>query len=529
MKIGINVSYMTPGMSGGMEWYVRCLIEEWARLDRDNEYLLVTGPPNDHTFTRPGGRWDKVLYRGEENAPKVYRGRPPVDEQARPWHAAAKELYDRLRGKYVGGWSGRFADLIARRKIDLWFCPFMYALPVDAGVPIVNTIPDLQQEHYPEFFPPEELAQRRLGYQYSCRAAAATVAISRHVADEVVRLYGVLPGKVFAVPLALDPFMERLGPERERLAAEVRSKYGLDQDFIYYPANGWPHKNHEALVRAMARVARERPGLQLVLTGWPFDLPQRLESLSDAHGLRGLVRHLGYVSRADVAGLHAASSLLVFPSLFEGFGLPVLEAMHFGAPVACSNVTSLPEVGGDAVYFFDPHSEQQIADAILAVMDDRSLRQSLVEAGREQVDRFSYARTAAETLAVFRKVHDGKLPPPDVPPYRPVVPGRLLERGQGRWYFRLPDVRQVRLEVMQGGTLPQHLEVALDGQKLLDAPLGGPPVCEFVLPAAAAPGEFHTLELSASTKPSPGPEPATVHLLSMAVVGSTGQELRLVA
>src|SRR6516164_477001 len=117
MKIGINVSYMTPGMSGGMEWYVRCLIEELARLDCDNEYLLVTGPPNDHTFTCPGRRWDKILYQGEENAPRVYRGRPPVREQRRPWHTAARDLYDRLRGRYVGGWSGRFADLIARRRI----------------------------------------------------------------------------------------------------------------------------------------------------------------------------------------------------------------------------------------------------------------------------------------------------------------------------------------------------------------------------------------------------------------------------
>jgi glycosyltransferase involved in cell wall biosynthesis len=529
MKIGINVSYMWPGATGGMEWYVRCLIDQLARLDRDNDYVIVTGPPNDATFHPPGRRWAKVLYRGTENAPQVYWGRPAVHQPPRPWYAGARDLYRRARGRHVPGWDGGLADLIARHRFDLWFCPFMYALPLDAGVPVVNTIPDLQQEHYPEFFPPDELARRSLGYQYSCKASAATVAISHHVADEIVRLYDVPAAKVRAIPLALDPFMEQLGGEAERLAGEVRVKYGLGGEFIYYPANGWPHKNHEVLVRAMGRVARERPGLQLVLTGWPFDLPQRIQPLLDEYGLQGVVRHLGYVSRADVAGLHAASAVLVFPSLFEGFGLPLLEAMHLGAPVACSDVGSLPEVGGEAVRFFDPRSEGAIADAVLAVTGDASLRRRLAEAGREQVGRFSYARTAAETLALFREVRAGRLPRSDVAPFRPLAPGRLLEGGQGRWYFRLRDVRQVHLEVMQGGTLPQHLAVTLDGRPLLDVPLGGRPVCEFAVPAAESGGEFHTLEVSATTRPSPGPEPPAVHLLSLVAVGADDQALRLVA
>jgi glycosyltransferase involved in cell wall biosynthesis len=532
MKIGINVSWMTPGAAGGMEWYVRCLLDQLARLDRANDYLLVTGPANDRTFARPGRRWDKVVYHGQENAPSVYRELPEVLPKPPWWREAAKHVYHRLRCTYVKRWHARFAALVAREKVDLWFCPFMYALPVDAGVPVVNTIPDLQHEHYPEFFHEYELTTRQLGYQYSCRAAAATIGISNFVAGEIVRLYDVPPAKVFGIPLALDPFMERARGQIDQLVADVRLKFRLDGDFLFYPANGWPHKNHETLVRAMARVLRERPGLQLVLTGCPFDLLDRLKPILDEHGLHQTVRHLGYVTRADIAGLHAASTMLVFPSLFEGFGLPLLEAMHLGAPVACSKIGSLPEVGGDAVRFFDPCSDHDMADAILAVTGDAALRRQLVEAGREQVARFSYARTAADTLAVFQQVREGRLPRPDVPRYRPLAQRRLLPQGHGRWFFRLRDVRQVKLQVMQteqrGVTPQQTLEVVLDGEKLLDAPLDGRRTCEFVLPARR-PSDFHTLEVSASTKPFPGPGPWPVQVLSMVAVDSADQELRLVA
>jgi glycosyltransferase involved in cell wall biosynthesis len=511
-----------------MEWYVRCLIDQFARLDRDNHYLLVTAPHNDQTFPLPGRRWEKVIYHGGEGFPDAYRQRPEARSVPARWYDNAQRAYHRLRGIRAERWDGRFADLLARRRIDLWFCPLMYALPVDTGVPVVNTIPDLQHEYYPEFFPEDELARRRLGYQYSCRAAAATIAISRHVAGDINRLYRVADAKVLAIPLALDPFMEKARDEIARRVADVRAKYDLGPEFLFYPANGWPHKNHETLVRAMALVARERPGLQLVLTGCPFDLPKLLKPILDEHGLHSAVRHLGYVSRDDVAGLHAASAMLVFPSLFEGFGLPLLEAMHLGAPVACSNIGSLPEVGGQAVRFFDPRSERQIADTILSMMSDPALRRQLIEAGREHVARFSYARTASETLAAFRRINAGRLPPPDVPPILPLAPGRLLEQGKARWLFRLRGVRRLRVEVGQEGSPQQQLQVRLNGCKILDTPLTNQPVGGFVLPATAT-QEFHTLEVTASAERGPAPVSPGVRLVRLVAVDATEQELRLVA
>src|SRR5262249_12374595 len=193
---------------------------------------------------------------------------------------------------------------------------------------------------------------------------------------------------------------------------------------------------------------RERPSLQLVLTGCPFDLLEKLKPLLQEPAMKRSVRHLGYVGRDEVVGLYGAARMLVFPSRFEGFGLPLLEAMHLVVPVACSNIGSLPEVGGDAVIYFDPLDGWQIAEAILTVTGDGGVRQRLIAAGNEQQLRFNYARTAEETLAVFRKVGSGELLPPGEAPFRPLAPGRLLDQGVGRWFFRLDGVRRLRVQVL---------------------------------------------------------------------------------
>jgi glycosyltransferase involved in cell wall biosynthesis len=528
MKIGINISWVTPGAAGGMEWYVRCLVSELAKLDRDNDYLLVTAPNNQHTFTAPGPRWEKVVYCGAENAPEVYRGLPAVPRPARRWYTPLSRVYRRWQQARKGEWHGKFAALLASRRVDVWFCPFMYALPVDTDVPVVNTIPDLQHEHYPQFFHEHDLTLRHLGYQYSCKAAAATIGISRFVAGEITRLYDVPAERVFAIPLALDPSIEALRDRAGGLADQVRAKFRLDREFLYYPANGWPHKNHVTLVRAMARVARERPGLQLVMTGCPFDLPDRLKPLFDEHGLHDAVRHIGYVTREEVAGLYAASRMLVFPSLFEGFGLPLLEAMHLGAPVACSNIGSLPEVGGDSVLFFDPLAPEQIADAILRVTGDEALRLRLIAAGHEQVGRFNYARTAAATLDVFRGVHAGALARPPQPPFVPLSPRGVLRGGRARWYFRLRDLQRLKLRVEPppGQPVSQFVEVYLDGRRVLGSPLDPRGSGDFLVAPALAEGEFHALEVAVSTAAQ---EPVPARVPHIVAVDSANRELRLVA
>jgi glycosyltransferase involved in cell wall biosynthesis len=542
MRIGLNVVNLAPRRSGGMEWYVRCLVRELARIDQDNDYVLVTGAQNHHLFPALPPRWQRILYPREAGAHILYRETPADPPEPAWWYRGLRRAYRRLRGRAVSPCRD-LAELIRRERLDVWFCPLMFYLPFQTDVPVVHTIADLQHEHYPQFFDEKQLATRALGYQFSCKAAAATIAISQHVAEDIKRFYGVDPARVFGIPLALDPYMEDVLPRAERLTAQARIKYRLDGDYIYYPANGWPHKNHANLVRAMRWVAREAPGVKLVLSGYANDLLQRIEPLLNEHGLHDLVRYLGYVTRDDVVGLYAGARMLVFPSLFEGFGLPLLEAMHLGTPVACSRVGSLPEVAGDATLFFDPHDDRDIARAIVSILQDDSLRQRLIDAGRAQVARFSYARTAAETLEVFRKVHSGSLPNPKLPVPRPLGRGKVLEDGRCRWFFRHTDLRELHLEAAAPGggdaAEDRQLTVTLDGERILTASLPGTGSREFVLkagPASAAAGEFHAIEIVASAAGSApagsaaaGSAPPAVRLNRLIALDSRARRTRLVA
>lgn len=532
MKIGINVSWMNPGQAGGMEWYVRNLIDQLGSLDQENEYVLVTSPNNYKTFHLPSSKWKMRVYLGGESSPRVYQVSSGVPVQRSQRLLFLRRVYRKLKSLHSRMWTGRLAELIDKEGIDLWFCPIIYALPPDAKVPIVTTIPDLQHEYYPDFFPENELALRVLGYQYSCKTATATIAISDHVAADIVRLYGIDPGRVFAIPLALSQDCQIPEDEIRHLVDKVRLKFRLDQDFIYYPANGWRHKNHENLVKALAIAHSEGKRTSLILTGSQFGVMDRLRPLLTEYGLQKAVRHLGYVDRQDVIGLYALAKMLVFPSLFEGFGLPVLEALHFGTPVACSNVGSLSGVGGNAALYFDPHSPQDIAAAILKITEQEELRERLVAKGREQVKRFSYFDTARKTLEVFEKIRSGTLVPPELPPFRPLLPHKWLQEGHSRWYFHCTSLREVEFEVVQpflNKLTDQTIEAWLDGQKMLESPIEPQRLYRFVIPASdKIDAGFHRLDIWASATASVGGRVLSVQVPSIVITDSSGNRLRLI-
>jgi glycosyltransferase involved in cell wall biosynthesis len=531
MKIGINLTALTPGQHGEAEAYVRAVLPHLAALDGENDYLLATGPANWRTLPPAAPRWQRVLYCGQEHAPDAYRESAPSAPPARPaWYRALRHVYRRLKGTNVRRWYGRLADLLARERVDLWFCPLTYALPVDAGVPVVPFVHDLQHEHYPHLFPDYELASRQLGYQYSCRAATAVLAGSRCVAQEISTRYGVDPSRVFPVPPAPYPSPDSSPTALRRHVGDVRLKYRLDGDFIFCPAHGLRHPDCGLLVGAMRRVARERPGLRLLVSG----RPDGLRPLLREHGLEAVVTALGAVGRDDLLGLYAGCRLVVLPALAESAAQALLAALCLGAPAACSAGGSLHEVGGEAVLPFDPASEAQIADAVLALAADEALRRRLADAGRERAHAFSAAETARATLAAFPRVRDGALAAPPLPPFRPLGRQRLLESGHGRWFFRVGSLREVQLRVFQPQpprmTAGQNLEVYLDGRQVLDTRLAAERACDFVVRAPAdGEADFHSLELKTSTKHTFGLEPLPVQVLSVVAVDAARNEFRLVA
>jgi glycosyltransferase involved in cell wall biosynthesis len=528
MRIGINVSWMAPGQAGGMEWYVRNLIRELGALDDRHEWVVVTSTENWHLFELPRRGWTKIAYVGDDHSPFSYVVRLPT---VRPGlRTRVRRLLARLRSPRMRRAYGSLNDLIGQQRLDLWFCPFMYALPLDAQIPVINTIPDLQHEHFADFFGDRELAFRTLGYRYSCLRAAATIGISEFVARDLLKRYRI--DRAVGIPLALDPSYA-VGPETMRpLVDHVRLKYRLDEPFLFYPANGWPHKDHETLVRAFRIVREKRRELRLVLTGWPFDVMDRLRPLFANREEADAVRHLGYVDRRDLIGLYGAATAMVFPSRFEGFGFPLLEAMSAGTPIVCSEVASVPEIAGDAAFYVDPGDPPALAAAILRLLDDDVLRKRLVSAGYERVLRFSFTETARQTLTVFERVLNATGQAPSLPPFRPLIPHHWLQDGHSRWYFHCADLREIRLCVAQPTQLPelagQRITVSLNERTVLEAPIEPKREQLLTIRAPQDAADFHRLDAIASVTTRHRGQVLSLQVRALTIVDGNGREIRLI-
>jgi len=280
---------------------------------------------------------------------------------------------------------------------------FPYQSYVNCRLPTIYNPHDLQHRCFPEFFTKEQLAWRETMQSQGCRRADAVAAESEWVRGDVIREYGVDPGKVSAIPRGAPT--ELYEPPADAAVDDVRRRFGLPSGFAFYPAQSWPHKNHLRLVDALA-LLRDRDGLrvELVCTGRQTEHWERVEERLHDLGLETQVRHLGYVEPLELRALYRLAGFVVLPSLFEGGGFPVLEAFAEGAPIACAEATALPEVGGDAVLLFDPEQVDVIADAVRRMATDEELRATLLRRGDERIKRFRWQRTAEAYLALYRHV-----------------------------------------------------------------------------------------------------------------------------
>jgi glycosyltransferase involved in cell wall biosynthesis len=279
-----------------------------------------------------------------------------------------------------------------------------YLMPYRPGAPTILTIYDLIAMLHPQTVSP----RARLLFRVTTRLALATaqqiVAISEATRQDLLRYFPIPAKRVTAIPLAADP---RFQPQPATAIAAVRRKYNLPKHYLFYLGINKPHKNLVHLVEAYARLSQSsvtNPQFPLIVAGaWDDRYPEPKERVA-ALKLTEQVRFLGPVDDADLPALYSGCTLFVFPSLYEGFGLPVLEAMACGAAVMCSNASSLPEVAGDAAILFDPLDVDAIAAALQQGIEDADLRRSLAERSLAQTANFSWARTAAETLTLYRQM-----------------------------------------------------------------------------------------------------------------------------
>lgn len=279
-------------------------------------------------------------------------------------------------------------NLIASLKPDLIFCPFTAPFYYSPGIPIVIVVHDLQYLAYPQFFSAEDINQTDFHFRQSCKVADRLICVSEHTRQRVIEEGEISPERVITIHTSQYNSLRKISIEE---CHEVLRTYQLlENRFLLYPANFWPHKNHEMLLTAFSMFKKAYPesDLKLVFTGAPGD---RMEFLTQAVAkmfLKDWVILAGFVDEITLSAFFQTCRSLIFPSLYEGFGVPVLEAMSFGVPVLCSNLTSLPEIGQDAVEYFDPRKPDEIVAAIARMDQDDEFRDELIKKGKKRVKEF---------------------------------------------------------------------------------------------------------------------------------------------
>jgi glycosyltransferase involved in cell wall biosynthesis len=372
MHVGLNLIFLVPGETGGMEVAAREVIPA----------LLAEAPP--------GTRFTAFVNREAAAA-----GDGPWGELL---PAVTVPVHARDRVQWVLGEQTLLPLLAARAGVELLHSMASTA-PLWGRFDRVVTVHDLIYARFPDAHAGLRDKGMRMLVPGAVRRSQRVIADSHSTRDDLVALLGVAPERIDVVPLGLGS-VRREQPLGEH---ELRARLALGARSVVLSLSAKrPHKNLLALIGALARIApEERP--VLVLPGYATEHEHELRAHAGALGVADDVRFPAWVSSAELEGLWSIARAFVFPSLYEGFGLPVLEAMARGVPVACSGASSLPEVAGDAALLFDPRDEAAIATAISRLLGDEALRARLLELGAAQVKRFTWERTARLTLESYAR------------------------------------------------------------------------------------------------------------------------------
>jgi len=353
----------------GIGTYIRNLLRHLARLDRDTEYVLLGLPEDCASLRALGPNFRPVPYCS-----------PPYS------------LREQLS----------LPVAVAREKVDVFHAPH-YVLPTLTPGRRVVTIHDCIHLMFPEYLPYRLAKVYAHAMMYSAtRRADRILTVSESSKRDILRFFSVKPEKITVIYNAIDERFRTL--PTDETVGRVRERYQLEDPFVLYVGNVKPHKNVERLIDAFALVRRRSDGLKLMIIGDEISKFQTLRRAVHRHNLHKHVRFLGFVPEDTLSVLYRLASVFVFPSLYEGFGLPPLEAMACGTPVITSNVSSLPEVVADAAVLVDPHNSEEIAGAIRRVLSDPALSAELRAKGLARAQAFSWHRSVAQTLEIYKEV-----------------------------------------------------------------------------------------------------------------------------
>ncbi len=365
MRIAVNALYLIPGGVGGTEIYLRCLLQALAEIDQANHYLIFTNRETEAAL-----------------APRQANFRT-VPQPLRAGIRPARILWEQTALPLA----------LLRHRADVLLNPG-FTSPVLCPCPAVTVFHDLQHKRHPEYFRWFDLPFWRLLLWASVHVSKLIVSVSEATRADLMRYYRIPGGKIRVIPHGVEQRFFEIGGERSRTQPQ---RYLLAVSTLH------PHKNLDRLIRVFAAFRQTHPDFRLVIAGLRGFATAELERLIASLGLEEAVRLTGWISRDDLADLYLHAWAYVNPTTFEGFGMPVLEALAAGIPSACSSIEPIKSVAGDAALLCDPTSNEALLDALNRVACDDILRRRLAAAGPLRAAQFSWRTAAEQTLAALHE------------------------------------------------------------------------------------------------------------------------------
>ncbi|HRH32567.1 MAG TPA: glycosyltransferase family 1 protein [bacterium] len=383
-RIGIDARFYGP-LGKGLGRYTQEIVDRVTTLDRKNYYVVFLSHKNFDEFVSENPRVKKVL----------------ADVH---WYGLAEQII--------------MPRLIAQEKIDLMHFPH-FNVPIFCPTKFVVTIHDLILTKFPttraSTLGPVKYFLKNIAYRFvinrAIQRSEKVIAVSHYTKDDIISQFNVDPKKIIMIyegVAGLEDSTDKRYAAKLK-SAEILSGYCILEPYLLYVGNAYPHKNLEMLVSVFLKLRKKFSDLKLVLVGRDDyfylrlkEFAQKESSLKDFEA----IIFPGYVPDEDLQTLFKHAALYVFPSKYEGFGLPPLEAMSYGCPVVSSNATCLPEIMENAAIYFNPHDEKKIVSVIQEILSDQFLRSELVKKGYEQIKKYNWENAAHQTVTVYQGVLD---------------------------------------------------------------------------------------------------------------------------
>jgi len=362
-RFGFDKKTGLPNRVGSSEFCYQLLLS-LSKVDKINNYSVFLPVKPSLDMPEETEKWDYIVFK-------------------------SKKLWTLL------GLSKKLAEY--KNKIDVFFSPTHY-LPLRSTVPSVISILDVSYLYFPGLFKKKDLYQLKLWGKYSINKADKILTISNSSKNDIIKAYGISEAKVSVVYPGIKQVLNVKFMDKKELA----KKFGIKENYILFVGTLQPRKNIARLIEAFSKLKNN--DLQLVIIGkkgWQYE---EILQAPEKFGVKEKVKFLEGIIDEDLPSFYKNAIYFVLPSLYEGFGLPVLESMQYGCPVITSNISSMPEAGGDAALYVDPYSVDDMAEKLDNLIKDNKLREELVKKGYEQVKKFSWEKTAKETLSVLKEV-----------------------------------------------------------------------------------------------------------------------------